>query len=83
MATNDYHFIIRLLFYSFSEDDVCTGIEMFEELFLSVRSDGGCEWLSQRLLKWMTLHGEDLNTQHTVSLYLIPTYTAPSSHLTC
>ena len=43
LATNDYHFIIQLLFYSFSEDDVCT--KMFEELFLSVRSDGGCEWL--------------------------------------
>ena len=50
MATIEYHFIIQLLFYSFSEDDVCT--KMFEELFLSVRSDGGYEWLRQRLLRY-------------------------------
>ena len=56
-------------FFTHSLNDVCTGIEMFEELFLSVRSDGGYEWLWQRLLKCMTLHGEDQNTQHTVPLY--------------
>ena len=49
-------------FFTHSLNDVCTGIEMFEELFLSLRSGGGCEWLWQRLLKCMTLHGKDQNT---------------------